>query len=167
MASLMGRTLSQFHGEDIYLSSLFHGVGIFLFSFFVSMALGVAFGLTCSLGLKHSQLASYSHIESCLVALVAYTSYFFSNAIRMSGMLIPLQLWTRSDVQVSSLYCSAVSRSSTMRTTPCLSGLNGQRSTCLQCCPSFRKILSSSISGSTSSRKMFKSSSRCSSLYRR
>ena len=49
------------------------------------MALGVAFGLACSLGLKHSQLASYSHIESCLVALVAYTSYFFSNAIRMSG----------------------------------------------------------------------------------
>jgi hypothetical protein len=36
------RTLSQFHGEDIYLSSLFHGVGIFLFSFFVSMILGVA-----------------------------------------------------------------------------------------------------------------------------
>jgi sodium/hydrogen exchanger-like protein 6/7 len=79
------RTLSQFHGEDIYLSSLFHGVGIFLFSFFVSMILGVAFGLGCSLGLKHSHLSSYPHIESCLVALVAYTSYFFSNATRMSG----------------------------------------------------------------------------------
>jgi sodium/hydrogen exchanger-like protein 6/7 len=79
------RTLSQFHGEDIYLSSLFHGVGIFLFSFLVSMALGVAFGLACSLGLKHSHLATYPHIESCLVALVAYTSYFFSNGISMSG----------------------------------------------------------------------------------
>lgn len=79
------RTLSHFHGEDIYLSSIFHGVGIFLFSFLVSMALGVSFGLACSLGLKHSHLASYPHIESCLITLVAYTSYFFSNGIGMSG----------------------------------------------------------------------------------
>jgi len=49
------------------------------------MALGVSFGLACSLGLKHSHLASYPHIESCLVALCAYTSYFFSNGISMSG----------------------------------------------------------------------------------
>ena len=82
---LTRRTLSQFHGEDIYLSSLFHGVGIFLFSFAVSMLLGVAFGLCCSLGLKHSQLAQFPAIESCLVALVAYTSYFFSNGLSMSG----------------------------------------------------------------------------------
>ncbi|WWC88542.1 sodium/hydrogen exchanger 3 [Kwoniella dendrophila CBS 6074] len=84
---VMYETLSQFHGEDIYLSSLFHGVGIFLFSFLVSMALGVAFGLACSLGLKHSHLSSYPHIESCIVALVAYTSYFFSNGIAMSGIV--------------------------------------------------------------------------------
>jgi NhaP-type Na+/H+ or K+/H+ antiporter len=49
------------------------------------MALGVSFGLACSLGLKHSHLSSYPHIESCIVALVAYTSYFFSNGISMSG----------------------------------------------------------------------------------
>ncbi|KAK4684381.1 hypothetical protein P7C73_g5799, partial [Tremellales sp. Uapishka_1] len=84
---VMYETLSQFHGEDIYLSSLFHGIGIFLFSFSFSMALGVAFGLCCSLGLKHSHLASYPHIESCIVALVAYTSYFFSNGLSMSGIV--------------------------------------------------------------------------------
>lgn len=82
---LIIRTLSRFHGENIYLSSLFHGVGIFLFTFFGSMLLGVLFGLGCSLGLKHSHLASFPHIESCLVALVAYTSYFFSNGMSMSG----------------------------------------------------------------------------------
>ncbi len=49
------------------------------------MALGVAFGLMCSLGLKHSNLALYPRIESCIVALVAYTSYFFSNGCSMSG----------------------------------------------------------------------------------
>lgn len=35
--------------------------------------------------LKHSSLASYPGIESCLVALIAYTSYFFSNGMHMSG----------------------------------------------------------------------------------
>lgn len=81
------RTLSQFHGTEIYLSSLFHGTGIFLLSFSVSMALGVAFGLAMSLVLKHSSLAVYPSIESCLVALCAYTCYFFSNGLSMSGIV--------------------------------------------------------------------------------
>ena len=81
------RTLSQFHGTEIYLSSLFHGIGIFLLSFSVSMALGVAFGLAMSLVLKHSSLTAYPSIESCLVALCAYTCYFFSNGLSMSGIV--------------------------------------------------------------------------------
>ncbi|KAI0262726.1 Sodium/hydrogen exchanger family-domain-containing protein [Gloeopeniophorella convolvens] len=84
---VMYETLSQFHGTEIYLSSLFHGTGIFLLSFSVSMALGVAFGLAMSLVLKHSSLAQYPAIESCLVALSAYTCYFFSNGISMSGIV--------------------------------------------------------------------------------
>ena len=81
------RTLSQFHGTEIYLSSLFHGTGIFLLSFSVSMVLGVTFGLAMSLVLKHSSLAVYPSIESCLVALCAYTCYFFSNGLSMSGIV--------------------------------------------------------------------------------
>lgn len=84
---VMYETLREFHGEDIYLSSLFVGIGKFLFSFAGSMFLGVAFGLCCSLGLKHSHLATYPQIESCIVALVAYTSYFFSNGLSMSGIV--------------------------------------------------------------------------------
>ncbi|KAF8574538.1 sodium/hydrogen exchanger [Ramaria rubella] len=84
---VMYDTLSQFHGEDIYLSSLFRGVGIFLFSFSMSMALGVFFGLLVSLTLKHSHLSFYPSLESCLVALMAYTSYFFSNGMQMSGIV--------------------------------------------------------------------------------
>ncbi|THH26390.1 hypothetical protein EUX98_g7804 [Antrodiella citrinella] len=53
----------------------------------VSMALGVTFGLAMSLLLKHSSLALYPGIESCLVALSAYTCYFFSNGISMSGIV--------------------------------------------------------------------------------
>ncbi|KIK25225.1 hypothetical protein PISMIDRAFT_97249, partial [Pisolithus microcarpus 441] len=84
---VMYETLSQFHGTEIYLSSIFHGIGIFLLSFSVSMALGVIFGLAMSLTLKHSSLNLYPSIESCLVALCAYTCYFFSNGLSMSGIV--------------------------------------------------------------------------------
>ncbi|KIJ18318.1 hypothetical protein PAXINDRAFT_167505 [Paxillus involutus ATCC 200175] len=80
-------TLRQFHGTEIYMSSIFHGIGIFLLSFSVSMALGVSFGLAMSLVLKHSSLCLYPSIESCLVALCAYTCYFFSNGLSMSGIV--------------------------------------------------------------------------------
>ena len=69
------------------MSSLFHGIGIFLLSFSVSMALGVVFGLAMSLLLKHSSLTLYPSIETCLVALSAYTCYFFSNGLSMSGIV--------------------------------------------------------------------------------
>ena len=83
----LSRTLSQFHGTDVFLSSIFHAIGIFLLSFSVSMMLGVAFGLATSLMLKHSYLHLYPSIESCLVALSAYTCYFFSNGLSMSGIV--------------------------------------------------------------------------------
>ncbi|KAL4254702.1 Sodium/hydrogen exchanger [Abortiporus biennis] len=84
---VMYETLSQFHGTEIAVGSFFHGIGIFLLSFSVSMALGVAFGLAMSLVLKHSSLSHYSQIETCLVALSAYTCYFFSNGTQMSGIV--------------------------------------------------------------------------------
>ena len=87
VAIVMYETLSQFRGSEIYVGSIFHGVGIFLLSFSSSMALGITFGLLASLTLKHSSLSLYPQIESCLVALVAYTSYFFSNGLHMSGIV--------------------------------------------------------------------------------
>ena len=80
------RTLSQFHGDDaISIASLFHGVAIFLLQFTISMALGVMFGLSCSLVLKHSKLNLYPGIESCIITLMAFTSYFMSTGLHMSG----------------------------------------------------------------------------------
>lgn len=84
---VMFDTLSTFRGKDIYISSIFHGIGLFLVVFTLSMMLGVCFGLGCSLLLKHSRLSSYPQLESCLVALIAYTSYFFSNGVTMSGIV--------------------------------------------------------------------------------
>ncbi|KAJ9473979.1 Endosomal/prevacuolar sodium/hydrogen exchanger [Pseudozyma hubeiensis] len=84
---VMFDTLSTFRGKEIYISSIFHGIGLFLVVFTLSMMLGVCFGLGCSLLLKHSRLSSYPQLESCLVALIAYTSYFFSNGVTMSGIV--------------------------------------------------------------------------------
>ncbi|CAK5271199.1 unnamed protein product [Mycena citricolor] len=88
---VMYETLTQFRNsgsaDEIFISSFFKGTGIFLLSFSVSMALGVAFGLAMSLLLKHSSLNLYPQIESCLVALCAYTCYFFSNGLSMSGIV--------------------------------------------------------------------------------
>jgi len=81
------RTLTKFHGSEIHVLSIFHGSGIFLATFGISMALGVVFGLGVSLLLKHSSLNRYPHIETCLVALTAYTSYFLSNGLSMSGIV--------------------------------------------------------------------------------
>ncbi|KAJ8455251.1 hypothetical protein ONZ51_g12551 [Trametes cubensis] len=84
---VMYETLSQFHGSDFSVTHIFHGIGIFLLSFGGSMALGVVFGLAMSLVLKHSSLSLYPSIETCLVALSAYTCYFFSNGLSMSGIV--------------------------------------------------------------------------------
>ncbi len=86
-AEVPHRTLSQFHGSDFTVTHIFHGIGIFLLSFGGSMALGVVFGLAMSLVLKHSSLSLYPSIETCLVALSAYTCYFFSNGLSMSGIV--------------------------------------------------------------------------------
>jgi len=64
-----------------------NGVGIFVISFSSSMFLGICIALATSLLLKHSRLALYPSIESCLIALLAYTSYFLSNGLSMSGIV--------------------------------------------------------------------------------
>lgn len=51
------------------------------------MFLGVLFGLGMSLLLKHSHLAHFPHIESCLVALSAYICYFLSTGLTLSGIV--------------------------------------------------------------------------------
>ena len=82
VASAMDETLAQFRGLEVYVGSIFHGVDILFLSFSSSMALGIAFGLHASLSLP-----LYPQLVSCLIALVAYTSYFFSNGFNMTGIV--------------------------------------------------------------------------------
>ena len=66
--------------------SLFESIGFFLGVFFGSLIIGVIIGIGTALILKHTHVRRVPKIESCLIVLIAYASYFFSNGIHMSGM---------------------------------------------------------------------------------
>ena len=74
-------------GGSLSILSLFEAIGIFLLIFFGSLMIGVAVGIGTALGLKYTLVRRFPKIESCLVVLIAYASYFFSNGVHMSGML--------------------------------------------------------------------------------
>lgn len=65
--------------------SLFEAIGIFLLVFFGSLFIGTLVGIGTALALKYTLVRRYPKIESCLIVLIAYASYFFSNGIHMSG----------------------------------------------------------------------------------
>lgn len=65
--------------------ALFESIGIFLFVFFGSMAIGLLIGMFTSLWLKFTYIRRFPKTESCIIILIAYACYFFSNAIHMSG----------------------------------------------------------------------------------
>ncbi|KAK7607711.1 Sodium/hydrogen exchanger family-domain-containing protein [Phyllosticta paracitricarpa] len=67
--------------------TLFESIGIFLLVFFGSLIIGIVIGVLTSLLLKFTYVRRFPKIESCLVILIAYASYFFSNAIHMSGIV--------------------------------------------------------------------------------
>lgn len=65
--------------------SLLEGTGIFLAVFFCSLLIGVIVGIATALGLKYTLVRRFPKIESCLIVLIAYASYFFSNGLHLSG----------------------------------------------------------------------------------
>ena len=64
---------------------VFEAIGTFLLVFFGSLVIGIIVGVLTALGLKYTHVRRFSKIESCLVILIAYASYFFANGIKMSG----------------------------------------------------------------------------------
>lgn len=84
---VMFETAQKFNGQSLHISSLFKGVGMFLMTFTISLMIGTIVGITTALILKHSHVRRFPQIESCLVLLFAYASYFFSNGCHMSGIV--------------------------------------------------------------------------------
>jgi sodium/hydrogen exchanger-like protein 6/7 len=66
---------------------LLEGIGIFLMVFFGSLLIGVLIGIGTALWLKYTYVRRFPKIESCLIVLIAYASYFFSNGLHMSGIV--------------------------------------------------------------------------------
>ncbi|KAI5962779.1 NHX1 [Candida theae] len=84
---VMFETCQKFHGQPVKFSSFFEGIGLFLMTFTISTIIGMAIGILVALILKHSHVRRYPQIETCLVLLFAYQSYFFSNGAHMSGIV--------------------------------------------------------------------------------
>ncbi|RKP11860.1 Cation/H+ exchanger, partial [Piptocephalis cylindrospora] len=82
-----GSTLREFSGEEVHLTNVLRGFGMFGGVFFGSLAIGVIVGLACALLLKHTDLRLYPAIESCMVILIAYSTYLLPNAIHLSGIV--------------------------------------------------------------------------------
>ncbi|KAK1751910.1 Endosomal/prevacuolar sodium/hydrogen exchanger [Echria macrotheca] len=74
-------------GGKIGIWSLFHGIWFFLSEFFGSLAIGCLVGVLTALVLKYTYVRRYPKMESCLIVLIAYATYFFSQAIKMSGIV--------------------------------------------------------------------------------
>ncbi|KAI1854612.1 hypothetical protein JX265_007519 [Neoarthrinium moseri] len=76
-------------GTDSYgFFSFIEGVGIFMLSFFGSLLIGVLVGVGTALILKFTYVRRYPQIESSLVVLIAYATYFLAQALpKMSGIV--------------------------------------------------------------------------------
>jgi len=73
---------------NLNIVSLFEAIGIFFLVFFSSLMIGVIVGIGTALALKYTHVRRYPKIESCLIVLIAYASYFFSNGVHMSGKAV-------------------------------------------------------------------------------
>ncbi|RKF82738.1 Endosomal/prevacuolar sodium/hydrogen exchanger [Golovinomyces cichoracearum] len=69
------------------LVSFLEGIGIFLAVFFGSLLIGLCVGIGTALVLKWTYVRRFPKIESCLIVLIAYASYFLSNGLHMSGIV--------------------------------------------------------------------------------
>ena len=70
---------------NLTILTLFEAIGIFLAVFFGSLVIGVVVGIGTALALKYTLIRRFPKIESCMIILIAYASYFFSNGVHMSG----------------------------------------------------------------------------------
>ncbi|KAF2755929.1 sodium/hydrogen exchanger 3 [Pseudovirgaria hyperparasitica] len=74
-------------GKTLNIFTVFESIGIFLVVFFASLVIGLLVGIATSLLLKFTHVRRFPKTESCLILLIAYACYFFSNAIHMSGIV--------------------------------------------------------------------------------
>ena len=72
--------------DHLTVGGYFEAFGYFFLVFFGSLFLGVLVGIGTALLLKYTLVRRFPKIESCLIILIAYASYFFANGVEMSGL---------------------------------------------------------------------------------
>ncbi|KAJ1972082.1 monovalent cation:H+ antiporter, CPA1 (nhx1) [Dimargaris xerosporica] len=77
----------RFRGQSIHLGNVFGIMGAFVLVFVVSVAIGLLCGAVCALLLKLTHLYRFVYLEICLILVIAYNTYFISNALEMSGIV--------------------------------------------------------------------------------
>ncbi|KAJ6186132.1 hypothetical protein N7519_007433 [Penicillium mononematosum] len=91
IAIVLFETAQRYHetgaAGSLTFLNIFEAVGLFLLVFFGSMVVGMLVGIATALGLKYTLVRRLPKIESCLIILVAYASYFFSNGVHLSGIV--------------------------------------------------------------------------------
>ena len=73
--------------DTLTILSLFEAIGFFLLVFFTSVVIGIIIGVGTAIMLKYTHVRRYPKIEACIILLIAYASYFFSNGVKMSGIV--------------------------------------------------------------------------------
>lgn len=100
-------------GGSLTIASFFEAIGIFFLVFFGSLLIGVLVGIGTTLLLKFTLVRRFPKIESCLIILIAYASYYFANGAHMSGTYLwkkrhfPMLQPADTNQQVSLVFCSA------------------------------------------------------------
>ncbi|CAL8582151.1 monovalent cation:H+ antiporter, CPA1 (nhx1) [Xanthoria parietina] len=74
-------------GGSLSIVSLFEAIGLFFLVFIGSLLIGIAVGIATALLLKYTLVRKVPKIESCLIILIAYASYYFANGVFMSGIV--------------------------------------------------------------------------------
>lgn len=87
VAIVLFSTLARFRGKFISFTNVFLGCTSFLGVFIGSILIGIIVSLIATLILKHSKLHLFPSLESCIILLLAYSSYLLSNSIHMSGIV--------------------------------------------------------------------------------
>jgi sodium/hydrogen exchanger-like protein 6/7 len=87
VAIVLFETAQKYNTDSAKLTafSLVESIGVFMLVFFGSLIIGLIVGMATSLLLKFTHVRRFPKTESCIIVLIAYASYFFSNAIHMSG----------------------------------------------------------------------------------
>ncbi|KAK4697201.1 hypothetical protein P7C71_g833, partial [Lecanoromycetidae sp. Uapishka_2] len=82
-------------GGSLTIADFFEAIGIFFLVFFGSLIIGVIVGIGTALLLKFTLVRRFPKIESCLVILIAYASYYFANGAMMSGLCLAINWFIR------------------------------------------------------------------------